>query len=118
MWKIIPYSLLQSLLLTAGQLLFKLALDKAAPYEGIKKLWNCMKRDWWMWHGCWILLIAATLLWAYILRHFPFSIAYPLSCISFLLGVVAGAVLLNEQLTMNKIIGIAVMLAGAFIIAK
>jgi multidrug transporter EmrE-like cation transporter len=34
------------------------------------------------------------------------------------LGVVAGAVLLNEQLTMNKIIGIAVMLAGAFIIAK
>jgi len=118
MWKIIPLSLLQSVLLTAGQLLFKLALDKAAPYEGIGKLWSCVKRDWYMWHGCWISLTVATLLWAYILRHFPFSVAYPLSCISFLLGIIAGAVFFDEQLSANKIIGIVVMMIGAFIIAK
>ena len=118
MWKIIPISLLQSLLLAAGQLVFKLALDKAAPYEGFKKLWGCLKRDWYMWHGCGILLIAATVLWAYILRHFPFSIAYPLSCISFLFGMLAGAWFLGEQLTFNKLLGTAIIMAGAFILAK
>ena len=118
MWKILPFSLLQSFLLAVGQLLFKIALDNAAPYEGVQKLWGCLKRDWWMWHGCGISLICATVLWAYILRRFPFSIAYPLSCFSFLIGIVAGATFLNEQLTVNKISGVVVMIIGALILAK
>ena len=118
MWKIVPYSLLQSMLLAIGQLLFKLALDRAAPYEGLAKFWGCLKHDWWMWHGCGISLICSTLLWAFILRRCPFSIAYPLSCISFLFGIIVGAIFLNEQLTTNKIIGIVVMLIGAFILAE
>lgn len=118
MWKIIPFSVLQSLLLTIGQLLFKMALDRAAPYEGFSKLWGCLKHDWWIWHGSGITLICATFLWAYILRHFPFSIAYPLSCISFLFGIFAGALFFDEHLTVNKILGITVMLVGALILAK
>ena len=74
MWKILPFSVLQSFLLAAGQLLFKIALDKAAPYDGVQKLWGCFKHDWWMWHGCGILLISATVLWIYILRHFRFNV--------------------------------------------
>lgn len=118
MWKIIPISLLQSLLLAVGQLFFKLALDKSAPYEGFKKFWGSLKHDWYLWHGCGILLIGATVLWAYILRHFPFSVAYPLSCISFLFGMLLGAWFLGEELSFNKLLGMAIIMVGAFVLAK
>lgn len=118
MWKIIPFSLLQSILLTVGQLLFKLALDKTAPYEGWQKLWNSFKHTWWMWHGCGIALICATLLWAYILRHFPFSIAYPLSCLSFVFGMLGAWVFLGETIPAIRWVGIALILLGAVFIAK
>lgn len=99
-------------------MLFKLAVDKASPYIDFKHFWKCLGEYWYLWHGCWILLVAATILWAYILRHFPFSVAYPLSCISFLFGMIAGHMFLGEQITLNRWIGMGVILIGAFILAK
>ena len=50
MWKIIPYSLLQSLLLAAGQLMMKLALNHMSPYQGFWRFIGKELTNWW-WLG-------------------------------------------------------------------
>ena len=85
MWKIIPYSLLQSLLLAAGQLMMKLALNHMSPYVGFWRFLGKELTNWW-WLGCGLSMGGATVMWFYIMKNFPLSVAYPLSCLSFEIG--------------------------------
>ena len=101
MWKIIPYSLLQSLLLAAGQLMMKLA-----------ELTN------WWWLGCGISMGGATVMWFYIMKNFPLSVAYPLSCLSFVFGMLGAMLFLGEQIPLGRWIGIGLILVGAAFISR
>ena len=118
MWKtLIPLSLLQSTLLAAGQMMLKQALIKMGSYSGIGQFLKGELPNFW-WYGCGILFTSATLLWMYILKHFPFSVAYPLSCLSFLIGMIGAWIFLGESIPLVRWIGIALILLGAVFIAK
>ena len=54
----------------------------------------------------------------YILKHFPFSIAYPLSCLSFVFGMLGAWCFLGESIPLIRWVGIALILLGAVFIAK
>lgn len=118
MWKsLIPLSILQSTLLAAGQMMVKLALQKMGPFKGVGSFFRTEWTNWW-WYGCGVTLISATLLWMHILKRFPFSVAYPLSCLSFLIGMLGAWMFLGESIPPIRWVGVALILLGATFIAK
>jgi len=118
MWRtLIPLSLLQSFTLATGQMMLKLALKKMGSYSGIGQFLANELTNWW-WYGCGSLLTGAMLLWMYILKHYPFSIAYPLSCLSFVFGMLGAWIFLGEAVPPIRWVGVALILTGAYFIAR
>lgn len=110
--------MLQSLLLCGGQLLLKMAV---AQMDKSLSAWSffvhSLLLNWWL-LGCGIMMLGAGLLWMYILRHFPFSSAYPLTALSFVFGTVAAMLFLHETVSGFQWLGLALILLGCFFVAK
>jgi undecaprenyl phosphate-alpha-L-ara4N flippase subunit ArnE len=118
MWKsLIPLSLLQSTLLAAGQMMVKFALKKMGSFQGLGHFFTTQWTNWW-WYGCGMTFTCATLLWMIILKRFPFSVAYPLSCLSFLIGMFGAWAFMGESIPPIRWVGIALILLGATFIAR
>ena len=118
MIELILLSLLQSLLLCGGQVLLKIALEKMGPFAWTWDFWaHSILLNWW-WLGCGISMGGATVLWFYIMKNFPLSVAYPLSCLSFVFGMLGAMMFLGEQIPLGRWIGIALILIGAAFISR
>lgn len=117
MWKIIPISLLQSLLLAVGQLMLKFALNNMSAYHGFWNFIGTEITNWW-WLGCGLTLTVATVLWMYIIKNYEFSVAFPLSCMSFVFGMIGAMLFLGETIPLNRWIGIAIIMVGSIFISK
>lgn len=118
MWKtLIPLSLLQSITLASGQMMLKLALQKMKHYTGLGQFLAGELANW-RWFCCGVLFTVATLLWMYILKHFPLSVAYPLSCLNFVFGMLGAWLFLGEAIPPVRWLGIVIILIGAYFIAK
>lgn len=115
--KLIWLSILQSLLLASGQLTLKLAMIRtprfAFTWEIIKQF---LLNYWFLFTG--ILFTASTVLWMYILKHYPLSEAYPLTSLAYVFGMLAGVFIFNESSTLPKWIGAVLIIAGAFLLTR
>jgi len=109
--------LLQSILLAAGQLMMKFALNNMSPYNGFWRFIGKELTNWW-WLGCGISMGGATVLWFYIMKNFPLSVAYPLSCLSFVFGMLGAMFFLGENIPIGRWIGIGLILVGAALISR
>lgn len=116
MWGLFPLALLQSLLLCLGQVFVKLAM---AGFNGFSWTWKffCSQLTNWWWLACGVSFGGATVLWMYILKHYPFSIAYPLSCLSYAFGMIAAIVIFHEQVSWTQWLGVVLIMAGCALIA-
>lgn len=72
--------------------------------------------NWW-WLGCGIGFTAAGVLWMYILKHYPFSVAYPLSSITYVFGMIAAMLIFHEHIVWTQWLGIVLIMAGCFFVA-
>lgn len=117
MWKIIPIALIQSVFLSLGQVFLKLAMNKMGEFHLSWKMIVSQLTNWW-WLGCGLSFLTATVLWMYILKHFPFSIAYPMSSLSYVMGMLAAVFIFGEQVPLARWIGILFILVGCILIAK
>ena len=61
---------------------------------------------------------AASLLWMYIVKHFPFSTAYPMVSMSYVFGMLAAIMFFHEEVSAAKWLGVALIMTGCFLIAK
>lgn len=66
--------------------------------------------------GC-IFFITGTLVWLYALSVFPFSKVYPFLSLSFLVGVLIGAMFLGEKVTLLNYSGVLLLVVSLFLIA-
>ena len=117
MWKIIPYSMMQCLLLSGGQVLLKLALQKAGDFVWTKEFWQNLLTNW-HFFACGICYGLATLIWFYILRHFPFSVAFSLISLTYVFGMVAAIVFFEEEISLSRVVGDLMIVGGCCFIAK
>lgn len=117
MWKIIPYTLLQCLLLTGGQVFLKLALVKMPSFEWSCSFWTSVFSNW-QFAMSGLLFGTGSLLWMYIVKTFPFSMAYPMISLSYVFGMVAAIVVFHESVSAAKWIGVFLIVAGCMLIAK
>ena len=117
MWKILLYSLVQSMLLVGGQVMLKLALMRLPAFSWTKTFWTALFTNW-HFAACGLFFGAASLLWMYIVKTFPFSMAYPMVSLSYVMGMVAAIVFFHEEVSVTRWIGVGCIVLGCILIAK
>lgn len=117
MVRLLLFSLSQSFLLAVAQITLKLAVAKLDKFSWTWSFFKSFFMNWPLLLSG-LAMITAWVLWLYILKHWPFSIVYPLSAIAYVWGMIAATVLLHEPIAATRWIGVILIVAGAFFIAK
>ncbi len=71
----------------------------------------------WQFALCGITFAAAGVLWMYIVKHFPLSMAYPMVSLSYVFGMIAAIVFFHETVDITKWIGVLLIMAGCTLIS-
>ncbi len=111
------YALLQSLLLVSAQVALKFALAKFLPFAWTREFWLSALTNW-QFALCGVLFGASGVLWMMIVKRFPFSQAYPMVSISYVLALVAAIIFFHEEVSAVKWVGSGLIVLGCFLIAK
>ena len=117
MWKIVHFAILQSLLLVSAQVFLKLALARMLPFGWTREFWGALLVNW-QFAVSGILFGAASLLWMYIVRVFPFSMAYPMVSLSYVFGMLAALFVFHEDVSLLKWTGVFFIMLGCTLIAR
>ena len=117
MWRILPIAILQSIFLAGGQVLLKLGLAASGPFSWSWSFIKTQFTNWWF-LGCGISFAFATVLWMYMLKHFPFSIAYPLTSISYIIGTIAAILIFHEHVNVSQWVGVLLIMAGSALMVR
>lgn len=104
--------LLNIILLVFGQILFKLGLQSSGGLN-----WLRLATSIHIWSGL-CLYGVATVLWFIVLSKLPLSIAYPLQSFAYVLSLIPAFFLFHETITLTKVIGIAIIMFGAYLVVK
>lgn len=115
--RLILMAIVQCILLVSGQVFLKLALQVMGKFEATTKFFLAQLTNWW-WLGCGLCYLAATVLWMYIVKNYPFSQSYPMISISYVLGMIAAIVVFHEDVTATRWIGVLLIMGGCILIAK
>ncbi len=110
-------SIIQAALLAAGQVLLKLALRAAGAFEMSTTFFVSQLTNWW-WLACGISFGGAGILWMYILRHYPFSQAYPLTSLAYVFGMLAALWVFDERISPTVWIGVLLIMAGCYLVTR
>ena len=114
--KVIILTIFQCLLLASGQVCFKLAVTKI-EFRWSWSFFADLLTNWWLLAGC-IFATSAIVLWGFILKHFEFSVAYPITAFAYVLGMFAAIFIFHETVSLARWIGVGLIILGVFFIAK
>ncbi|MFC2580301.1 MAG: EamA family transporter [Bacteroidota bacterium] len=117
MLKTVLLTLLQCLLMASGQVCFKLAVEKITEFRLSMAWFADILTNWWLLISG-LSLVAATILWGYILKHFDFSVTYPLTAFAYMFGMLAAAFIFGENIPMTRWIGVGLIIVGVMLIVK
>ena len=104
-----------SLLLAAGQILFKFAATSQQKIEGMAGLIALFTNGFFIAAG--IMYAMTTVLWVFVLQQVPLSRAYPFAALGFVIVPAAAAALFGEAITLRYGIGAALIMAGIILAA-
>ena len=110
-------AVIQSLLLAGGQVLLKFVLGRMLPFAMTIDFWKSVFMNW-QFAACGLCYGAGSLLWFYIVKNYPFSMAYPLVSLSYVFGMIAAIVFFHETVDVWKWIGVLLIMAGCYFIAR
>ena len=117
MWELLGLSVIQSIMLSFGQMTLKIALEKMPPFSWTAHFWGDLLTNWWF-MLCGILFAGASILWMYILKHHPLSMAYPMASMSYVIALVLAILFLHETIAWNRWLGVALIMVGCIFVAK
>ena len=72
----------------------------------------------WQFAASGLLFALASLLWMYIVKVFPFSSAYPMISLIYVLGLLAAILIFHEEVSVVKWFGVCFIVLGCMLIAK
>lgn len=110
-------AIIQSMLLAGGQVLLKFGLARMLPFGMNLEFWKSVFVNW-QFAACGLCYGAGSILWFYIVKNYPFSMAYPLVSLSYVFGMVAAIVFFHEPVEWTKWVGVLLIMAGCYLIAK
>lgn len=103
------------IMLVCGQVLWKIGVNKIDFKISLQGIINMIFNPYILGGG--IIYVFATLIWIYILSKSELSRIYPLQSLCYVVGILAGVLIFKECFTINKVLGAAFIIVGAFIIA-
>lgn len=65
-----------------------------------------------------VLYIAATVIWMYLLSKLPLSFLYPLQSVAYVLALFVGFFLFKEQIPLTRWVGTGVILLGVYLVVR
>jgi len=117
MFRVIILTVVQCFLLASGQVCFKLAVDKIEKFRWAWAFFSNILTNWWL-LASGICLISATVLWGYILKHFDFSIAYPITAFAYVFGMLAAIFIFHETVPLTRWIGVGLIIVGVVLLVQ
>jgi len=105
-------------LLLAGQFLWKrglILLPGVFSSGALQILWSLVSSFYIV--GGIAIYALATLLWLYLLSKYDLSYIYPLTSLSFVLGILMSFLFLEETVTWNRWTGAGVIMLGVFLVS-
>ncbi len=112
--KTIPLILLNVLLLTSGQILWKMGLNQAGgiSLHNLSRVFFSPL----IWAGL-ALYVVATVVWFVVLSRTELSYAYPLQSTAYVMGVIAAWLILKEIIPVTRWVGVLVIIAGVTLVS-
>lgn len=117
MWRLIVLSLLQSLLLIGSQVFLKFAMREFDHFAWTWHFFRSQLANWQLALSG-VCIAGATVLWMHIIKHYPFSQAYPLISISYVWGLLAAIYIFHEEVPAVRFVGVALIIAGVVCIVQ
>ena len=118
--RLIHLLLLCAVLLTVGQVLWKHGLQRMGGFDPtVKNLGTSLLAlviSPYIVAGL-VAFIVGTVLWLKVLSNVPLSLAYPMMSISYVLGVIVGALFFREQVPLTRWLGTIVVCFGIYLIS-
>ena len=115
--KLLLISIIQSAMLCAVQVLLKFALQRMGAFSWTLDFFTRNLTNWWF-LACGLCFGISTVLWLYIVKHFPFSMAYPMISISYVFGMLVAIYIFHEQVPPIRWLGVFFIMIGCYFIAK
>ncbi len=105
----------------AGELMLKGGMNKAGvlslhPDNLLAGLWRTFTTP--------LVLIGfvsvflASIFWLSVISRIPLSLAYPMMSLSYVVVVAASALLFREQITPSRVLGVAIIIAGVYVVYR
>ena len=116
MLKLLALALLQSALLAGTQVTLKLSLQQIGAFSwSWAFFFRALTCAWFA--LCGLCYALSTLLWLYILKHYPLSQAYPLISLSYVMGMLAAVFVFHEAIPLLRWLGVALIMAGVVMVS-
>lgn len=109
--------IVQSALLVAAQSFLKISVELFGKFSWS---WEYFKTVFttWQFAASGICALVAMLVWMYVLKHYEFSLAYPLLSISYVIGLLAAHFVFHEAVPLTRWIGVVIVIVGVYFIVK
>jgi multidrug transporter EmrE-like cation transporter len=113
--------LFEVILNVIAQLSLKVGMEKIGHFDltfanVFPTLWQVFT-SFWIWFGIAIYVISL-IVWFFVLSRIEVSIAYPLTSLGYVLSAVLAYYLLGEHISFLRMLGILIILAGVFVVAR
>jgi EamA-like transporter family. len=117
MWRLICLSFIQSVFLIGSQVFLKLAMNRIDKFCWT---WSFFKDQLLNWQLAisGVCIVFATMLWMYIIKHFAFSIAYPLISMSYVWGILVAVFLFHEDVPFIRWCGVGLIMVGVMLVMQ
>jgi len=103
--------------LAGAQVLLKLALERMDKFSWTSKFFQDLFVNWYL-LASGISALTATLLWTYILKHYELSLAYPLTSISYIFGMLAAIFIFHEAVPTLRWVGVLFIMIGVAFLTR
>jgi drug/metabolite transporter (DMT)-like permease len=121
MLKTVVLSIFTTFLITSGQVCWKLGFskvggfylsDQSIPANLFRVLTNPFILT------GFAVYIVATAFFMFLLSKFDISLVIPLSSVSFIFSLIAGAVIFHEEMSLTRVLGVVVIIVGILLVVK
>ena len=117
MFRIILLTIFQCSLMASGQVCFKLAVEKIHKFQWSWSFLGDLVTNWWLLASGGS-VVTAMILWGYILKHLDFSIAYPITALAYVFGMLAAILIFHETVPFTRWIGVGLIILGVVLLAR
>ncbi len=121
MIKVVFLSIFTTLLITSGQVLWKIGIQKAGgfylPENSIIENFLRIIFNGWVFTG-FVVYAVATGFFMWLISKFDISLIIPITSVAFIYSLLAGYFIFGEQISLLRVFGVLLIVFGVFMVVK